>query len=32
VSYLPDYRIYARLSTEDNLMAEVTVRKWTEAD
>ena len=32
VSYLPDYRIYARLSTEDNLMAEVTVRRWTEAD
>lgn len=28
VSYLPDYRIYARLSTEDSLMAEVTVRRW----
>jgi len=28
VNYLPDYRIYARLSTEDNLIAEVTVRKW----
>ena len=28
VSYLPDYRIHARLSVEDNLMAEVTVRRW----
>jgi len=28
VSYLPDYRIHARLSVDDNMMAEVTVRRW----